>query len=271
MLDDLDNHNPENLSSCELTSPSESMAREALSTSIDSHTTSFRTTIALNPMLAAAAPLLTIASQLREQMSTPNIDRLHTTLADAIKTFENKAHALSYRSQVILGARYLLCALIDEIIGESAWGQSVQWQQQGLLKTFQRETNGGERFFLILQRGAEDPALYLDLLELGYICLSLGFQGKFRGTKQQQQLITFIDNLYDIVRQQRGEFSRRLLIAPPPTQPSHTRRWRLPPVWLSLVIAGLIAIAIFVPYYHRLEKLSQPLQQTLELFKSNKS
>ncbi|WP_235378984.1 type IVB secretion system protein IcmH/DotU [Candidatus Coxiella mudrowiae] len=53
------------------------------------------------------------------------------------------------------------------------------WRQIGLLKTFQGEMWDGERFFVILKRSAEELALHLDLLELGYLCLSLGYQGKY--------------------------------------------------------------------------------------------
>lgn len=217
----------------------------------------FKIRIAVNPLVAAAAPLLTTATQLREQSDPPDYNELHRCLCHEIKALEHNAHKLGYRSQVILAARYLLCAMIDEIIAQSNWFKASTWAQRGLLQTFQREAWGGERFFLILERSAEDPIVYIDLLELGYICLSQGFRGKYESPDQTQALALVIDNLYDLIRHQRGELSRNLLVSDGQAKAKFHSRWRLPPLWLTIIIALGILAGIFVPYHHRLETLTQ--------------
>lgn len=224
----------------------------------------FTVSIAINPLIAATYPLLKIATHLHEPHSNPDIIHLHTDLCHEIKAFENKAHNLGYRSQVILAARYLLCATIDEFILSTPWGRDSNWKQQNLLLTFQRESWGGDRFFLILERSAEDPAVYLDLLELGYMCLSLGFQGKHQTSKQMHELATFIDNLYDVIRHQRGEVTQRLLVHSSKIKPLARSRWRVPPLWMTLIITLLILATIFLPYYMHLDKLTQNAKATLQ-------
>ena len=59
------------------------------------------------------------------------------------------------------------------------WGGESEWSHQSLLSTFHNETLGGEKFFLILERVMPDPATNLELLELMYLCLSIGFKGKY--------------------------------------------------------------------------------------------
>ena len=85
----------------------------------------FDVSIAINPLAAACAPLLSIATKLRDQDQSPNLPKLYESLSLEIKLFEEKAYSLGYRSPVILAARYFLCALIDEIISCTAWGKTA--------------------------------------------------------------------------------------------------------------------------------------------------
>ncbi|WP_264774331.1 type IVB secretion system protein IcmH/DotU [Coxiella burnetii] len=223
----------------------------------------FDASIAINPLVAACAPLLTIATQLRDQEQSPNLPKLYESLSSEIKLFEEKAHSLGYRSPVILAARYFLCALIDEIILHSPWGENSEWQRLGLLKTFQDESWGGERFFIILERSAEDADLHIDLLELGYLCLSLGYKGKYN-EKNYQELEPLVDKLYYLIREERGESSNRLFVSS--AEKPVPKNWisRLPSVWATLGVTALVLIGIYLPYHFRLEKVASPIRQTLK-------
>lgn len=230
------------------------------------HSQAFDINTTINALVAAAAPLLTIATQLREQRQPPELILLHSSLCHEIKAFENKARASGYRTPIILAARYFLCALIDEIILTTTWGNHSRWEQHNLLRTFQRESVGDERFFLILERSCEDPKLHMDLLELGYLCLSLGYEGKYRKKPGgQQELGLLIDRLYHLIRDDRGEFSKLLLISSTAKGPAKKSRNRLPPVWLTLIITLLVLLGIYLPYHIQLDHLAAPVDATLQL------
>src|SRR5258708_5863493 len=112
----------------------------------------FSIQLGINSLASAAAPLLHIATQLRHQQHQPDLDKLFKALSYEIHTMEYRVHASDYPQQVIIGARYLVCALVDEIILQSAWGRDSSWQQQTLLNHFHQDSWGGERFFIILER-----------------------------------------------------------------------------------------------------------------------
>src|SRR6185436_9719425 len=57
------------------------------------------------------------------------------------------------------------------------WGRT--WDS--LLTELRNEQNGGERFFTYLEALSANAAANLDLLEFLYVCLALGFEGRFRG------------------------------------------------------------------------------------------
>ncbi|MCH9644109.1 MAG: type IVB secretion system protein IcmH/DotU [Gammaproteobacteria bacterium] len=223
----------------------------------------FEINIAINPLIAAATPLFTLAKQLRKQNTCPDLAELKQSLEHEIHAFENKAHQNGYRSQVILGARYQLCSFIDEIIAFTHWGKHHQWSQEGLLKTFQNEQWGGERFFIILDRCAEDAAIYIDLLELGYLFLSLGYRGRYSHPDKQYELGSFIDRLYDIIQQQRGELAQQILIKDHNINNSNKSQWKWPPIWSTVVSGALLLSLIYMPYYNRLTKLTDPINRTM--------
>lgn len=227
----------------------------------------FTVTLALNPLVASASALLMMARELRQQFSAPDITVLHGQLTHEVHALESRAHELGYRTQVLLASRYLLCALLDEIIMSTSWGSDSGWEIQSLLRTFQNEAWGGERFFIILERAAEEPGIYIDLLELGYLCLSLGFQGRYAGSAmhRHRELASFIDHLYNVIRYHRGEFSRHLLVAPPDiTDKPPTRHHRRLPWWAIGLLAIVISAAIFIPYYQQLNQLIQPIAKQIQ-------
>lgn len=183
------------------------MARAPL-THTHSHYTSklYTSTIGVNPLVAAASPILSLMGRLRSATHPYEISELYLDLIHEIKSFESHAQRLNYRAENILIARYLLTSTLDETILNTAWGKESEWEKHKLLMFFQQEEWGGERFFVILERLEEEPLFYVDLLELAYICLSLGFEGKFRYLERGHYPLNEISkNLFYKIQQIRHE------------------------------------------------------------------
>ncbi len=232
---------------------------------------SFTISSTVNPLVALALPILTVASNLSELAEAPNLSELQHDLSYEISAFENAAHARGYRSQLILAARYQLCAFIDECIMQSIWGKRIEWHEHSLLQQFQHEAWGGERFFLILDRCLEDARLYIDMLELSFFCLKSGYKGKFLN-EQHDELIHIHDKLYRTIRHQRGEMSKQLLIAAPSTLLQH-HSWTnyLPgPITVMIVTLG-IAFGLFGYFEHKLNQNTAPVNQMIKNLASTKT
>ncbi len=219
----------------------------------DVHSNAFTTAIGINPLIAAAMPLLAYVSEL-EYLEPSSALTLSEQLKHEVKAFENSAHKNGYRSQMILAARYLLCALIDEFV--VLYQPHLKWADFALLKIFQHECYGGERFFIILERSFEDPHVYIDLLELGYICLSLGYKGKYKQPAELRELGLFIDQLYQVIELKRGEGQPALKEQ---VQCKPLSRWRLPPWWAMALSCGIVLAMVFIPYTQKLNKAIKPL------------
>ncbi len=159
---------------------------------------------ALNPLVRAANPLLDLVVPLRMTAQPPDLQQLREKLATAIKTFESEARASGIAIDSIAAARYVLCVLLDETISSTAWGSGV-WGTRSLLVAFHNEAFGGEKVFLILQKLSQDVRGNIDLLELMYVCLSLGLEGRYRVIDQgHAQLATLRERLLKMILDARG-------------------------------------------------------------------
>src|SRR5262245_20421063 len=134
----------------------------------------------LNPLVALANPLLALVPQIRSSVSHPDPAGFRQTLLEQLSAFEQAAQKRGIKPETMVVARYALCTLLDEAVSSTPWGGSSQWMKQSLLVTFYRETGGGEKFFLLLNKMGEQPGANIDLLEFFYACLALGFEGRFR-------------------------------------------------------------------------------------------
>jgi type VI secretion system protein ImpK len=199
-----------------------------------------------NPLVASANPLLDLIPQIRATQSHPSPALLREHLLDEVRQFELRAQQAGIPNETILGARYCLCTALDEAAALTPWGGNGVWSAHSLLVTFHNETWGGEKFFQLLSRLTQNPSQHLDLLELLYYCLLLGFEGRYRVIDNgRSQLETLRQRLLRILRTARGEVPREL--SPHwRDAPAQLRMRRLPvPLWAYGALAAVLALAIF--------------------------
>ena len=217
----------------------------------------------LNPLVQAANPLLDLIVPLRTMAIPPDLEALRQRLAVAIKTFEAQARAAGVDSEAIAAARYSLCTVLDETIASTAWGTGI-WAHRSLLVAFHNEASGGEKFFLILQRLSQDARTHLDLLELMYLCLALGLEGRYRMIERgPEQLAVLRERLQQLIAQQRGAFEADLS----PHWRGHAVAAASPlrriPVWVLAVSAGVFLLIMQIILSMILNRTSDPVFSSL--------
>jgi len=133
-----------------------------------------------------------------------------------------------------------------------------------LLVALHREAWGGEKFFDMLDRIEENPARHIELLELQYLCMALGFAGKYHvQDRGHVRLDEIRQETFRKVREQRG--------VPRPELSTHWRGLedRRNPIiryipWWVVGAAALAVLSIaFTVYYMRLGTAAAPVQADL--------
>ncbi|HAT1682908.1 TPA: DotU family type IV/VI secretion system protein [Klebsiella oxytoca] len=140
----------------------------------------------INPMIDAVTPLLGMVSRIRQLNQYDNVPDLYQSVVTGIQSVEQELHRHGYENGVILSFRYILCTFIDEAVMSKEWGSQSVWSENSLLARFHNETWGGEKVFVLLDKLQEEPQRYRDILEFIWLCLVLGFQGRYRVIPQGQ-------------------------------------------------------------------------------------
>ncbi|WP_149536278.1 type IVB secretion system protein IcmH/DotU [Siccirubricoccus phaeus] len=205
--------------------------------------------IGVNPLAAAAAPVMGAAIRLLGRFQHPQPDQLRRSMVEAVREFERRALATGLDTQSLRAARYALCAMIDDMVLSTPWGANSPWSQQSLTSIFHNEVAGGERFFEILKQMEEDPARHGQVVELMYLCLSLGFVGRYRVQQRGVASLTeFRDALYRVIRQRRGEFERDLSVRWQGIPAGHRPLAQRVPLWLIGTLTVFLLACIYLGF-----------------------
>lgn len=224
----------------------------------------------LNPLVDAAALLFSMMGKLKQIKSYRHLGNLQKELVQEINAFQDTIKSQNYSSEYLLVSRYAICATLDDIISSTTWGAQGQWDSYSLLSAFNQESITQERFFAILERLIKDPALYIDIMELMYICLSLGFKGHYRsGEFNHHQLEQIISSLYKRIRAYRGDFSKILSPLPIKLPASQKTKAKQMPAWLVALLVAGASLALFAGMRYLLNMTSiQAYQDLTQIGKS---
>jgi len=213
-----------------------------------------------NPLLQAAGPLFALVNQLRGSISHADPLGLQTHVGQEVMNFEAKARQLGEAPERILAARYSICTLLDETVLSTPWGAESAWANQTLLVRFHNEAGGGEKFFQILERLFQDPAGNLNLLEFMYVCLALGFQGKYRlQPRGRAELDQVTHSVYEAIRNFRGQAERELSIRWRGVEDSRPRLAQYIPLWVLGVIGGGVSLLVYIGFLFALNSQLDPV------------
>jgi type VI secretion system protein ImpK len=197
-----------------------------------------------NPLVAAAGALLSLAPQLKTASPPSRPEDLRERVLAELRRFEDRATAQGVPHRLAQQTAWSLSALIDDIVLNTPWGRHSSWPQQNLVATLFREVNAGERFFERLAELERDPGQNRDLLEVMYLCLALGFEGRYRiSTQRSMSIADLRDGLYRSLRRPEAEAAElsphwRGLAVAQAGQGFRVPRW--------VLLAGTVAILLLL-------------------------
>ncbi|GHU47159.1 hypothetical protein AGMMS50289_21930 [Betaproteobacteria bacterium] len=226
---------------------------------------------AQNPLLEAAKPLLlAIAQTPLELPDVSSIEAWYELLDHEVKSFTDVCNKANIRREHVVTASFCLTTALDEAANSTLWGgsrgigQAGIWAGQQLASRFHGDVQGGKKFFLLIGRLSAHVEEHLDLLEVMYYILGLGFEGQYSTiTNGRRELEIIRHRLFTLLSASRGAVPRELSPHWRGTTPEGTKFWRDIPVWVSVCVFGLIVFALFSWYKYQLLQQSNIVQEKI--------
>jgi type VI secretion system protein ImpK len=181
----------------------------------------------------------------RQAVSDANSFRIH--MREALKLADQEARKRGYNSDAIQLAVFAVVAFLDESILNSRNPLFADWPRKPLQEELFGTHMAGEVFFQNLQKllGQTDSQELADLLEVYYLCVLLGFGGRYSmGNKGDLRAI--MDAVGEKIRRVRGY------------SPDLSPAWMLPKEalrltsgdpwvrWLGIAAIGCAALALLL-------------------------
>ncbi len=199
-----------------------------------------------NPVLAAAAPLLTFLGVLRQAPTAFEANPLAEELATFIGNFQRRIADAGVTGEDARMAAFALSETADDIAMNLPGMTAGWWKDNGMTARFFQAGAHGSGFFAALNKALAEPETHQDLIELMHACLSLGFEGQYRGTAAQ-------DGSLERVRRDAFETLRYFRPSPPDGLSPHwqgqpmaaDRRTVRLPVWVAAAAMCAVLAATF--------------------------
>ncbi|WP_087024166.1 type IVB secretion system protein IcmH/DotU [Thaumasiovibrio subtropicus] len=209
-----------------------------------------------SPLLNAATELLAILVTLSRQGVPRDVDRFRQQILDGVANFKRRGLYLDYHPSVIDKSCFVLCAAFDEAILYTQWGDEARWENHTLLSKVFSQRNGGEVFFVLLEKASLQPTKLIDFIELQYVLLMMGFQGRYRDG-DETALHQVKADVYAIIRYYRHESPLPVPKTPDLIESSQPRHWLSSKmIFMTMLIAlGLGYLASEYWYHNRSEAL----------------
>jgi len=194
------------------------------------------------------ADLFSFCLQLQRSKDPGDAESLRLKIDDLFRTLENRAKQLEISDENFHLAKYAICAYVDEMILASDWAAVKDvWSGRPLQMEYFNDFAAGEEFFHKLDPLRQSQDLKkIDVLEVYYTCLSLGFKGMHADLQGIEKLKTLMETVSRDIRRARSKTDNNALSTnwqPPDTMPQAVKNF---PAWVVVIVAGGLLLLIFI-------------------------
>lgn len=166
-------------------------------------------------------------------------EQIRRLLAD----FERNAHRFDALPEDVYAAKYAFCATVDEIVLSSDMPIRSIWERTPLQLNLFGDQLAGENFYLELERVRQRGQAGVQALEVFYMCLLIGFQGRYalEGPEKLNYLKASLDKEIAHLKGKRAQF------APHWKSPDNIRHMLTAdiPMWVIGAALALLGAATF--------------------------
>ena len=175
---------------------------------------------------------------------------LHSGVLALFEAFDAQAKALRLDAEDVADCRYALAAFVDETVLRSRWAGNEQWADNPLQLQFFETYLAGEGFFEKLEHIRSRGESGAEVLEVYYLCLILGFEGKY-GMEGTERLSALASSIHDELRRFRPSDPRGIsphwkVVDGPKREANRLPRWLTYSCAAVIVLCVLFYAVFFI-------------------------
>lgn len=181
---------------------------------------------------------------LKNRYAPADADQFSAQVRRLLDNFERNARRLNISADDVYAAKYAFCAAVDETILSSDMAIREVWERAPLQLMLFGDQLAGENFYQELEQVRHRGQASVQTLEVFYMCLLTGFQGKYalEGKEKLNYLIATLDKEITHLKGKRAQFAPHWKS---PDNIKHMMKAEIP-LWIigaALAFLGITAFA----------------------------
>jgi type VI secretion system protein ImpK len=196
-----------------------------------------------NELIDLATPVFQLVLRMKSEGGAPSGEELRRSIDAMLRQIEQAGAARGYKEEQLQNARFALAAFVDEAVLSGPLKE--EWEKYPLQLEYFREALAGTKFFERLDALLKRAETEADVVEVYYLCLLLGFKGKYDVFLEDQlpgEINKVTERLRQVGRLRSGALSPHWKVTdqpePPPPDPE-LPRWV---IWTAVGSVGMVAL-----------------------------
>lgn len=191
-----------------------------------------------------ASPVFDLILRLQAGIIKPS-NELRPKIKALLDDFDRRAERYKFNHKIIQVSKFALAAFVDETVLTGDFHLKEEWEKFPLQLEYFGEQLAGEKFFDKLEAMLRQIEVTADAVEIFYVCMLLGFKGKY-AVYEQDKLLNIMqrtaDALVKVGKIRKIELSPRAVINDQPKPPEKKGI----PTWAKIVALSGLAFSLLL-------------------------
>ncbi|REL30715.1 DotU family type IV/VI secretion system protein [Thalassotalea euphylliae] len=202
------------------------------------------------PLLKLSLPLFPQIDAISCIDDNATLDAFRHNLVSRLKQLKAQGQSLNLSPQLLDKLSFMWAAFLDERVIYESDIDTTAWENNTLVSQLFGIRNSGETFFTLVKQLMNDPSHNLELLQISYLLLQLGFKGKYHGRRaiELNQFIAEVSHAlseFGVLQTQNHRYSAYSKVVKKPyrmlLKPGIRPKW----FWLTCIVVLTAAIGIY--------------------------
>ena len=193
-------------------------------------------------LVSLATPVLDLVMRIRAGQIVPSAE-MRQIVDGRLKDLEQRGQQLGFKDTQLQNVKFALASFVDETVLAGGFAVRNEWERYPLQLQYFQEQFAGVKFFERMEDLLKRADAEADVIEVYYLCLLLGFKGKYHIYLEDQLpgvLQNVASHLQRVGRLKNTILSPHWKLNDQPAPPQETKVPEMPS-WVKLVALGSLA------------------------------